>query len=74
MKKKTHNNGCLLYQKLMFKARRVNIERDIVETEAGFQAPTNGTAWTHLRTAMEAIRAGIACEDWSCVAEGQAML
>jgi hypothetical protein len=62
------------YQELMAQARKTNKERDQDERAVGFQAASDGTPDLQLRTAMSAIECGIKIEDWSCIAEAQAML
>jgi hypothetical protein len=62
------------YDRLMAQARTKNRRRDASDRRLGLAAPSDATVAQHLQTAMAAIKAGIATEDWSIVAEGQALL
>lgn len=62
------------YNELMERARKTNAKRDKDERKAGFAANSVFAPDLQLRTAMSAIQAGIAVEDWNCIAEAQAML
>jgi hypothetical protein len=62
------------YRRLIQAARRTNAERDAQDREVGSAAPEDCSLDLHLWTAVSAITAGIQTEDWSCVAEGLAML
>lgn len=62
------------YNRLMKRARKLNVQRDKLEKAAGFSIPEDGLLSAGLRDAMSAIEAGIVMSDWNCVAEGQAIL
>lgn len=62
------------YEVAMKKARATNRNRDRAERKAGWLPVSECPPESQLRTAMEAIRAGMTLEDWECVAEAQAML
>jgi hypothetical protein len=62
------------YRALMTQARAFNDQMDATEHEVGFSTPVEAGPRQLLLTAMEAIKAGIGTEDWTCVAEGQVML
>jgi hypothetical protein len=61
-------------KRLLAKARKTNASRDARERSYGFQAPPDGSHWTYLCTAICALLAGMGMHDWSCIAEGVAML
>lgn len=61
-------------EKLMTDARRVNAQRNADERKLGFATPHDGPIEMLIATAAEAIEAGIKIGDWTCVAEGLAML
>lgn len=62
------------YEKIMEQARKTNAQRDQSERKSGFQAESDAHPFMRIRTAMMAIQAGISIDDWSCVAEAQAIL
>ncbi len=62
------------YENMMKKARDTNRKRDNVEREVGYAAVPDCPPDLQIRTAMSAIQAGIASNDWNCIAEAQAML
>jgi len=62
------------YDKLMDEARKQNVEFDAIDRKSPFASPHERSPKVHLITAMAAIECGIKTDDWSCVAEGQAML
>lgn len=61
-------------ERLMQDARNTNHNRDLVDRKNGFAAPGDTTIDLHLRTAISAISTGVNMRDWTCVAEGLAML
>jgi hypothetical protein len=61
------------WQQLVSQARQTNKDRDASELRSGLAPPT-GSPFMCLRTGLEAISAGLCTEDWTCVAEGFAML
>ena len=62
------------YEQLMTAARKTNAKRDASERKAGFAAESDLHPFVQVRTAMMAIEAGITTEDWSNIAEAQAIL
>lgn len=62
------------YEKIMNQARKTNNDRDKSEKSSGFSAESDLHPYANIRTAMMAIQAGITIEDWSAIAEGQAIL
>jgi len=62
------------YEDMMKKARATNKQRDNHERKVGFMAASDCSLDLQIRTAMSAIQAGIASNDWVCIAEAQAML
>lgn len=62
------------YDTLMAKARKHNARLDAMDRKAGNANPAQCPPIQTIRTAMEAIRCGIAIDDWDCVAQGQAIL
>jgi hypothetical protein len=61
------------YENLMKKARQSIKEHDKIDTENGFISPSLNLMIC-LTTAVAAIQAGIATDDFEPIAEGQAML
>lgn len=55
-------------------AEETNARRDQSERESGFGADSDQPTLSRLITAALAIDAGLRVEDWSCVAEGLAIL
>lgn len=62
------------YEKLMTKARETNAKRDQMDKEAGFATPWQAGADAVLLTIRDAIKCGIVTNNWSNVAEAQAIL
>ena len=62
------------YEKLMAKARTVNLERNDMDRVNGFASPGAGPLDLYLRNCISAITAGLSTGDWPCVAEGLDML
>lgn len=62
------------YAALMQKARKTNAQRDEADRNLGFATPFDLGVSECVKTAMEAIRAGIENEDWDFVAEAQVIL
>ena len=62
------------YEKLLAKARATNCERDKIDKKHGLAQTSGDHPWMCVRTAMQAIECGIRMDDWTCVAEGQAIL
>lgn len=59
---------------LIAHARATNAKRDAIDREAGFAAPGDAGAALWLRTAIDAILAGLTEVNWDAVAEGYVML
>jgi hypothetical protein len=62
------------YNEVMDQARNTNKWRDQAERDAGLPAESDRHPYERIITAMMAIEAGIKTDDWSCIAEGQALL
>jgi hypothetical protein len=60
--------------KILARAAKTNLERDAMEREVGFGAPTDGGVAELLRTAICALECALKMEDWNCVAEATDML
>lgn len=52
----------------------MNSERDAIDAEHGVATPARMGGISYLATALEAIKAGGAMQDWDLVAEGVVML
>jgi hypothetical protein len=62
------------YEALMKRARKTNRQRDEIDRLNGNKTPAECGLRELIRTAMAAIKGGIASGQWEPVAEGQAML
>jgi hypothetical protein len=62
------------FDRLMAKARRVNVQRDEIDRKAGFASPSQCPLDVEVRTVLCALEAGMNRDDWSCVAEAYDML
>jgi hypothetical protein len=62
------------WNRLMKRARRTNRGRDASERKHGLATPGDCSVELHIRTVMQAVVAGFMSNDWSAVAEAQAML
>lgn len=62
------------YKQLMRTARETNARRDSSELRNGFTPESKQPPHIRLRTAISAIEAGITSDNWSCIAEAQAIL
>jgi len=62
------------YEELIAKAKATNLERDIIDRQSGYTAPSDRGLIPHLEVVSAAIEAGIRMDDWNCVAEGLVML
>lgn len=64
-------------EKLLKEAREQTANMDRMERESGFAAISDLISTDPvavMRTAIEALKAGIATDSWSCIAEGTVML
>lgn len=59
---------------LIAKARTINARRDATDRSSGFQAPNDSASDVTLRTAIDALHAGIAVQNWQVVAESYVLL
>ena len=60
--------------KRLAQASRTNVERDAIERASGLATPHDNGDAALMRTAIDALQAGLKMEDWSCVAEAADML
>jgi hypothetical protein len=61
-------------QKMMARAAKTNLERDVMERASGLSAVSDTPQMAIVRTALCALEAGLRMQDWSCVAEATDML
>jgi len=62
------------FDRLMAEARETNRRRDQSDRASGFCAPADASLFYHLSASKEALKVGVVTEDWTCVAEGLAMV
>jgi hypothetical protein len=61
-------------QQIMARAERTNLDRDRDERMWGFASPGDCDDALLMRTAVDALQAGLVRRDWDCVAEAADML
>jgi hypothetical protein len=61
------------FDRLIAKARKTNIRRDMIERDHGFASPAESPPTAFLRTVVGALEAGLRLGDNDCIAEALVM-